>query len=96
VFFQTDAGDVLNKLWMVVQFLAPIYAIAFGMLGARMLIEYGLGKLMDKFFPAKPKTTKTKSSTATSRRRRRASVYISSERNPQIRRTKTGVYVYYD
>jgi hypothetical protein len=45
---------------MVVQFLAPIYAIAFGMLGARMLIEYGLGKLMDKFFPAKPKKLKLK------------------------------------
>lgn len=91
--FQTSAPDVMTQMWQVIKVLGPIYAIAFGLMGARMVIDRVTDVFKKKYFSAKPKREGTKS---TSRRPRRSSIYVSGTRNPRIRRTKTGVYVYYD
>lgn len=89
--FQINANstDVLFQIAMIIKVLFPLYAIAFALLGFRMLIDYLTDIFKKKYFPAKPKSS-------TPRRPRRSSIYVSSTRNPRIRRTKTGVYIYYD
>lgn len=54
----TNASDVTNNMWMVLGLLGPLYAIIFGIMGAKLLIN----KVLRKIFPNyKPHNNKRKS-----------------------------------
>jgi len=83
--FQTSGSDVLSQTWMVLKALGPFYAIIFGLMGAQRLIEI----VKQAIFPPPPKKKTTS-------RPKRSSIYVASDRNPRVRKTKKGVYVYYE
>ncbi|OLN29918.1 hypothetical protein [Desulfosporosinus metallidurans] len=51
--FHTNSADVLNQMFTVLKLLGPIYAIVFGIMGARMLMEKGLKKIFPNYNPKK-------------------------------------------
>ncbi len=71
-----NSSDVWGQLWSVVGILGPLYAIFFGLLAVRMLLETAVTKI----FP-KPKATKAK--------RPRESVYYDRKQHPGLRTSKS-------
>ncbi|EGW40144.1 hypothetical protein [Desulfosporosinus sp. OT] len=71
--FHTNSSDVLNQTFTVIQLLAPIYALVFGIIGARMLIEKGLKKIFPNYNPkkgrGKGKSAKNSSTRTNSKRK---------------------------
>jgi len=71
-----SGSDVISQIGMILQVLGPIYAIFFGLLGARYLLE----NTVNKIFPPKLKT-KTK--------KPRQSVKYDKKQYPGLRAYKT-------
>jgi len=53
--FHTNSSDVMNQISVVFNSLWPIYALVFGIMGARMLMEKGLKKIFPNYNPKKGK-----------------------------------------
>lgn len=68
----TNSSDVLNQTFTVMRLLGPIYALVFGIMGARMLIEKGLKKIFPNYNPKKGKQRGSGKSTKGSSNRSRA------------------------
>lgn len=86
--FRVSAGDVLVQTFMVIKVLGPIYALLFGLLAVRLLIDM----LMGKIFP-QPAKSKSKA------KRPRQRVRFDRKEYPGLRyyRTKKGLTVsWYD
>ncbi|TEB15169.1 hypothetical protein Psfp_02345 [Pelotomaculum sp. FP] len=86
--FHTSGTDVLVQMWAVVKVLGPLYALCFGLVGARLLIENATKVFKRKYLPPPKKAKVSKP--------RRSSVFVAGDRNPSVRKTKKGVYVYYE
>ncbi len=88
--FKVSADDVLVQTFMVIKVLGPIYALLFGLLAVRLLIDMLMGKIF-------PQPAKSKSKAKAKRPRQR--VRFDRKEYPGLRyyRTKKGLTVsWYD
>lgn len=49
--FHTSGTDVLAQAWSVIKVLGPLYALCFGIVGARLVIENATKIFKKKYLP---------------------------------------------
>lgn len=96
MFLKTSGSDVLVQMWQVIKALAPLYALCFGLLGARALIDKIKAVFMKKYGKYFPSKAKKKKKTTTTPRPKRSSVFVANSKNPRVRRTEKGIYIHFD
>ena len=94
MFLKTSGSDVLVQMWQVIKALAPLYALCFGLIGVRLLIDNAKAAFMKKYGKYFP--SKAKKKTTTTPRPKRSSVFVANSKNPRVRKTEKGIYIHFD
>jgi hypothetical protein len=99
----TSASDVTNNMSMVLGLLGPLYAIVFGIMGAKLLINKGLKKIFPNYNPnnykrrsrgSRKRTSPSNRSTARNKsKKKEVAAYLIGAKAPLKRSQRTTIFM---